>query len=177
MNADHVINDIFIDDTSNEILLTLNYLCYVLLKLLKGFQHNLLIHTQSFLAVVFEGLFPPRDLPTTRGMRLCLFHRITACAFLSFSFLFFWSFKIVHIHPQKHTRKNDYRLQESCIHNSGLRSFPPCDGNYHAVGLNGDRLYSVLKLLVNNFVFLPCNQCVYRMTDKHLLVFSDVSAK
>lgn len=55
--------------------------------------------------------------------------------------------------------------------------FPPCDGNYHAVGLNGDRLYSVLKLLVNNFVFLPCNQCVYRMTDKHLLVFSDVSAK
>lgn len=50
MNADHVINDIFIDDTSNEILLTLNYLCYVLLKLLKGFQHNLLIHTQPIIS-------------------------------------------------------------------------------------------------------------------------------
>lgn len=46
MNADHVINDILIDDTSNEILLTFNYCCYVLFKLLKGFQHNLLIHTQ-----------------------------------------------------------------------------------------------------------------------------------
>lgn len=175
MNADHVINDILIDDTSNEILLTHNYLCYVLFKLLKGFQHNLLIHTQPITSCCCVwGIV---STTTTRVMRLCLFHRITACAFLSFSFLFFWSLKIVHIHLQKHTRKNDYRLQESCIHNSGLRSFPPCDGNYHAVGLNGDRLYSVLKLLVNNFAFLPCNQCVYRMTDKHLFVFSDVSSK
>lgn len=178
MNADHVINDIFIDDTSNEILLTLNYLCYVLLKLLKGFQHNLLIHTQPIISCccVWGIVSTTRPANNTWHEIMSVSQNHSMC-FLSFSFLFFWSFKIVHIHPQKHTRKNDYRLQESCIHNSGLRSFPPCDGNYHAVGLNGDRLYSVLKLLVNNFVFLPCNQCVYRMTDKHLLVFSDVSAK